>query len=156
MFNRLVVAIVFVLLLFPASWVAAQVEFDIVVSGATTPTGSFRGLSEEQKVIVDFLFLTQKHEFCTSNLSPRANAEITICVFQDPTAASLQHLYIGEGGWYVNHVVLYNEEIVAVLSEDNGIGNLVDGEYIIKSFYNYRGANDLLTEISFSIATELE
>ena len=144
------------LLLFPNSWVAAQVEFDIVVSEAKTPTSSFRGLSEEQKVIVDFLFLTQKQKFCTSDLSPRANAEISVCVFQDPTVTSQQHLYIGESGWYMDHVVIYDDQVVAVLGKEDGIGNLVDGEYMIKSFYNYDRANDLLTTISFSIATESE
>ena len=150
--NRLIVAVVIVLLLLSASWVTAQVEFDIVISGATTPTGSFRGLSDDQKVIVDFLYLTQKHQFCTSNLSPRANTEIAVCVFEDPTVKDLHHLYV-DTGWYTDFVVYYNEQVVAVLSDNEGLSNLLGGEYVVETFYNYGRANDLLSTVSFSIPT---
>lgn len=167
MLSRLVSVVVFLLLSF--SLTSAQVEFD-VDTHLITPADPVRfrsihhNLNDEEKVIVDFLYLTQKEEFCIHEeiriLNDMGNPVVIVCVFRDTRNEETQHLYLGESAgntkYYLNYVLFYEGNPVAVLRSNRGIRDLNDGEYTLYAFYNAsKPAHTLVATVSFSISSEV-
>jgi len=136
--------------------VKAQVEFNVDLSKPLKSFGSFDMLNEQQKTIVDFLYLTQKDEHCTTDIGAQASIEIFVCVFPDPTTAT-QHLYIKSLPYRTTLPIYYNDEVVAVLDDDQGLANLRDGEYMVQALYHDYGGRQktLLSTVIFSVGNEV-
>ena len=130
----------------------AQVEFHVDTDQPIASYGTFSQLNEDQKTVVDFLYLTQKEQNCTANVTGQTNIEATICVFDDPTKADTQHLYVA-GAYNVRFVIYHNGDVVHVLSREQGLGALRSGEYMIQVLYTWSGLS-LLSTVSFSIGGE--
>lgn len=128
----------------------AQVEFHVDTDRSLASYSSFSRLNEDQRTVVEFLYLTQKDENCTANVAGRANIEATICVFDDPTKADTQHLYVNTGGYSVRFAVYYNDDVVHVLSREQGLGDLRPGKYMIQLLDNWSGMS-LLSTVTFTI-----
>ena len=153
-------------LLLSYSWTLAQVEFDVETHPITStdPVSlAPRDLNDEEKVVADFLYLTQKEEFCISeetNLSDIMGSPVVIvCVFPYPGDGDTQHLYVGKSPGnsylYLRYVVFYEGRPIAVLNGDKGIANLDDGEYMLYAFYNASNpSHTLVATVSFSLSSE--
>ncbi|MCY4020997.1 MAG: hypothetical protein OXG39_16410 [Chloroflexi bacterium] len=167
MLSRLVLVIA--CLLFATLGSVAQVEFEVDTSRNTSQ--AFRGFTDEEKVVVEYLYLTEKKQHCISrNITLESenqfmkdiDAHISVCVFPDPRNKDIHHLYVGEPkGIFVEYVVSYNGSVIAVINEGRytkGISNLPDGVYTIQAFGDYGSAfslaHEVLATISFSIPSE--
>ncbi len=127
----------------------AQVEFHVDTDQPIASYGTFSQLNEDQKTVVDFLYLTQQEQNCTANVTGQTNIEATICVFDDPTKAETQHLYV-TGGYNVRFAIYYNGDVVHVLSREQGLGALRSGKYMIQVLNTWSGLS-LLSTVTFSI-----
>ena len=160
MLSRLFLVTAFLLL--SAPWASTQVEFDVVTRPITSPDPVRRlprRLNDEEKVVVDFLYLTQKEDFCISeetSISDMGSPVIIVCVFPGRGDGNIQHLYVGASPGstkhYLRYIVFYEGRPVAVLNGDKGIGNLDDGEYMLYALYNAsKPLHILAATVSFTI-----
>jgi len=148
LFSVLVLALAFPML------AQTQVEFEVDIPEPDSIKSVFESLSGDQETVVDFLYLTQAETYCTENLSISDDVNAHVCVFDDPTDAEAQHLYVVIDGsvWSSYFVVHHEGQIVAVLSNGGGIKNLPVGEYrIVVIHKHYRLPYELIASLSFSI-----
>lgn len=131
----------------------AQVEFSVDTDQPLASYGSFRRFTEDERTIVEFLYLTKKGEYCTGNFGEdRYSEEAEICVFDDPTKADTRHLYVTTGGYNLSFVVYYNGNVVHVLEDEQGLGALQPGKYMIQVILFHRNGNfTLYSTVTFSI-----
>ena len=117
--------IVFALILCVALPTLAQVELRVDVDVSS----DFKELTDDNKTVVDFLYLTQKDEFCTTFLIDDTQYEPSVCVFEDIITDEL-HLY-AFGSITTYFIVFYEGQAVALLARDMGVSNLRPGNYEI-------------------------
>ena len=108
------------ILLFVTVTSFAQVDIDIDPAPDKSGLPYFQALSGDDKTIVEFLYLTEKAEFCSAEID-----FVTVCVFDHPFVEGAQYLYVNSGN---SVLVLYEEHPIAVLLR-SGIANLPDGQY---------------------------
>ena len=119
--KRIVVFLVLMLVTGVNGLTHAQVDFNVDTDQLLASYGSFSPLNEDQRTVVEFLYLTQKDQYCTANVGGTGNTEAVICVFDDPTKAGAQHLYIS-AGYSTRFAVYYNGDVVHVLFREQGLG----------------------------------
>ena len=147
--KRIVVFLVLMLVTGVNGLTHAQVDFNVDTDQLLASYGSFSPLNEDQRTVVEFLYLTQKDQYCTANVGGTGNTEAVICVFDDPTKAGAQHLYIS-AGYSTRFAVYYNGDVVHVLFREQGLGSLRPGKYMIQVLSDYRDIS-LLSNVTFSI-----
>ncbi len=124
----------------------AQVEFHVDRQAVS----EFSGLTEENKTVVEFMYLTQKDEFCTMFTLGSRTAELSVCVFED-LLTSEQHLYIVYDGYSASFVLFYEGEAIGRIGDESGVSNLVPGDYELIVFYGSGWPEFVEARVSFTV-----
>ena len=134
----------------------AQVDFDVSASGEGLASDiRFWHLDDDEETVVEFLYLTAKDDFCSSNVTGSKDFNAIVCVFDDPTDPDSKHLYVDiPWSWYF--VVLYEGSVAAVVKDEEGLGSLPDGDYSLLLFRESLRSHIPVATVSFSISDDAD
>lgn len=124
---------------------AGNVEFNTEPVGAVYDSEYKRGQKNEQSVIADYAYRTQRENYCTADLSPlmpseeqgisicigECDFEIRACVFEHPvTRAQFLRVY---GRVYA---ILFSDGQMVLVEDINNTNYLTAGEYKVMLFHD--------------------